>query len=306
MNFVCEKCEKGYASKRALINHNEKVPFCNMVAPAILTNNNEIVELKNIIMVLVNEVKSLKEAVAILTTNITQVPPILPSIVVVEQMKTNELTEKDKYIQSHSELDIRHIKKIKKIENPAPTFKHAIVQPTTDQDHYDPCPILQSVLNQLKEERKNNTPPTQMITDALYYSNDNLFEYNKEVDKTIICEEELDNFIESCATLYKQTDLYFKICKRTFNNTTGIYNDRELDRLYILNEDNIWEWSETKLINKIRCRLYDVISSAVATSALVYRNYADRLMAIKRINYDDKSIDSINEKLLMFLKCNTI
>ena len=47
MNFVCEKCEKGYASKRALINHNEKVPFCNMVAPAILTNNNEIVELKN-------------------------------------------------------------------------------------------------------------------------------------------------------------------------------------------------------------------------------------------------------------------
>ena len=33
--------------------------------------------------------------------------------------------------------------------------------------------------------------------------------------------------------------LGFKICKRTFNNTTGIYNDRELDRLYILNEDNI-------------------------------------------------------------------
>ena len=220
-------------------------------------------------------------------------------------------TEEDKYIQSPVEK-IQKVKKVKK--TPAPVFKYTIVPPTTETDidmslSVQPvpnqeciCPMLKAVLTNLKEDRKNNTPPTQMITEALYYSNDNLFEYNKDLDKTIISEEELDNFIEKCETLDTQMEFYFKMCKRTFNSTTGIYNDKELDRLYILNEFNEWEWSESKLINKIRCCLYDTINTAVANSALVYRNYADRLMAIKRINYEGNSSNEINDKLLIVLK----
>ena len=31
MKFACSKCDKSYASKRALVNHNEKSPFCNVI-----------------------------------------------------------------------------------------------------------------------------------------------------------------------------------------------------------------------------------------------------------------------------------
>lgn len=131
--FVCVKCEKSYASKRALNNHNEKRPFCNMVAPVVpaTTNNNEIVELKGIIMVLVEEIRSLREEFKSfksqsnlqistnptpISTNITPViTPDLSPIVVVAPQKTNELTEEDKYIYTHPTLDESDIRRIKKI-----------------------------------------------------------------------------------------------------------------------------------------------------------------------------------------------
>ena len=139
MNFVCEKCEKGYASKRALINHNEKVPFCNMAVPAIPTNNNEIDKLKDIIMVLIEEIKSLREEFKsfkspILTTNIT---PPLSCLVQTEQMKTNEslscLVQTEQMKTNVNPVEkIKKVKKVKKTS--APTFKYAIVPPTTETE----------------------------------------------------------------------------------------------------------------------------------------------------------------------------
>ena len=39
MKFACSKCDKSYASKRALVNHNEKIPFCNVIETQTETDN---------------------------------------------------------------------------------------------------------------------------------------------------------------------------------------------------------------------------------------------------------------------------
>ena len=210
-------------------------------------------------------------------------------------------------------VPIKKVKKIKKanaIEPLKPRLKY--VFPTEEKEkeqekeqEKEPLPIhpeLKTYLNNLNERFKNSTPPIELATEQIYYNNDTIFEFNHETEKIVICEEELDGFIERCETVEKQLDWYFQLFVRGLNFTTGFHYDAKTNRLYSLGVNKKWEWNESSLINKIRCGMYDTINTAVANSGVVYKSHTDRLFAVKRLAYHKDINAELNEKLLELLK----
>ena len=157
-------------------------------------------------------------------------------------------------------------------------------------------------MDNLNDKYKNSTPPIELATDQIYYNNDTIFGYNQDINKTVIYDDELANFVEKCSSVDLQLEWYFHLFKNTFNFTTGFHYDIESQRLYSLGVDKKWEWNESSLINKLRCNIYDTINSAVANSGVVYKTYTDRLFAVKRLAYHKDINAELNEKLLQLLK----
>ena len=101
MKFACAKCDKSYASKRALVNHNEKVPFCNVVETQMETDN-KYESLVKKVDILTEKVDTLTEIVSNQSTQITTllqlitdmkshiITPVLPPVVIEQQIKTPE------------------------------------------------------------------------------------------------------------------------------------------------------------------------------------------------------------------------
>ena len=316
----------------------------------ISTNNNDIMELKEILLVLVNEIRTLKEEVAGLkiicstnpipvstnpipvstnpipvSTNPTPISTNIPTNITPvptnpTPISTNISTNPTPVFTEIPEpvIPIKKVKRVKKqpTEQPKTKQKFTYIPSTDDKDYadLDPqdqdtqetdiqiCPELKSYLDNLNEKYKNSISPIELASKQIYFNNDNIFEYNKDLDKNVICEEELEGFIEKCGSVETQLDWYFQLFKRTLNFQTGFYLDKQTNRLYSVGENGKWDWCECKIANKLRCGIYDTINSAVANSAVLHKTYTDKLFTVKRLNYTGDNTDEINEKLCEMLK----
>lgn len=312
MDFVCEKCKKGYASKRALVKHNEKVPFCNMVVPAIPTNNNEIVELKDIIMVLVEEIKSLREEFKsfkspILTTNIT---PPFSYVVPTEQMKTN---------------DIPVVKKVKKVKNTPAPIKYTIVPPTTETEvdmslsvqPVQQAPVLTTI--PINENPIEYLTKTYELSDTLYGNlkyickdlQEEWFEKCGDEDlKFYIKDDKCREFIDKCSTLEKKEAFYAMLFQQhlKYNYDLGVlsFYDYKTELLYVINEDMDWELSTTTTTNPIACLLWDKLNTAIAFTAKFNPDLANDLFKIKHLVSKNEKINEIVKSVLSNLNLNGV
>ena len=396
MKFSCSKCDKSYASKRALVNHNEKVPFCNVIQTHTDTDNKYdtlvkkvdiLTDMVSTLLHIINDMKSHITTPVLSSIVVEQqiktnepIVPVLSPVVLTEQIKTNNLTEEDRYIERHTNLDaldIRRIrknglkkylaidddiareqaeqleldaiekdkelcllvqsqqektneplssiavveqpktnpiKKVKKVKKQAtepkkipPKFTYL---PNTDDRDYadadqdpqqDICDELKTYLDNLQRDKPDKKPPIQMIHDTLFACNFGLF-YDGDGGKIIIDDEYVPYFIDKCSTLEGQEAYYYVLLKSTFNPDMGIYLDTETNKLYHINEHGLWDWSETTFINQVRCALFDTLGSAIANSAVAYKDHTSKLFAIKRFNYNGELTDEINERLLEFIK----
>ena len=351
MKFACSKCDKSYASKRALVNHNEKIPFCNVIETQTETDNkyDTLVKKVDILTEMVsNQSTQISTLLNILTDMKAHIiTPVLSSIVVEQQIRTNEpivpvvfqeqiktnepivpvvfqeqiktneplvpvvLQEQIKTNEIVVPVPVKKVKKIKKqaeateaTEQSKKTKHKFIYLPTEeDADLEGICPELRIILDKLQQEKGDKKPPVQMIQETLYFNNVGLFCYGDN-DKMIIEEEQLPNFIDKCSSLEGQEAYYSAILKHTFNPDMGIFLDTETNRLYHIDEETCcWDWNESRLTNKIRCSLWDTLNSAVANSAIAYKDYTSKLFAIKHTNFDGSKSDELNERLLEFMKC---
>ena len=325
MIFVCEKCKKGYASKRALVKHNEKVPFCNMAVPAIPTNNNEIVELKDIIMVLIEEIKSLREEFKsfkspILTTNIT---PPFSYVVQTEQMKTNESLSyvvQTEQIKTNNIPVVEKIKKVKKVKKTPAPIKYTIVPPTTETEvdmSLSVQPVLTTIpINENPIEYLTKTyEPTDTIYGNLKYICKDLQEewFEKCEDdylKFYIKDDKCREFIDKCSTIEKKEAFYAILFEQhlKYNYDLGVlsFYDYKTERLYVINEDMDWELSTTNTTNPIGCLLWDKLNTAVAFTAKFNPDLANDLFKIKHLVSKNEKINEIVKSVLSTLNYDKI
>ena len=236
----------------------------------------------------------------------------LSSIAVVEQPKTNEPLSSIVVVEQPKTNPIKKVKKVKKQATEPKKIppKFTYLPNTDDRDYADAdqdpqqdiCDELKTYLDNLQREKGDKKPPIQMIHDMLYFSNFGLF-CDGDGGKIIIDDEYVSYFINKCETSESQEAYYSVLLKSIFNPELGIFLDKETNKIYHINELGLWDWSETTFINQVRCALFDTLGSAIANSAVAYKDHTSKLFAIKQqLNYDGSKSDEINERLLSFLK----
>lgn len=309
--FKCEKCQSYFKKKEGLEKHlKRKFPcFKDTTTPQISTNNNEIVEMKEILMILVNEIKSLKEEFVILksicSTNITPIPQISIEI---PQISTNEPPV------------VKKVNKVKKTT--APTFKYTIVPPTTETnvDIVQPvqqAPVLTTIpINENPIEYLTKTyEPTDTIYGNLKYICKDLQEewFEKCEDdylKFYIKDDKCREFIDKCSTIEKKEAFYAILFEQhlKYNYDLGVlsFYDYKTERLYVINEDMDWELSTTNTTNPIGCLLWDKLNTAVAFTAKFNPDLANDLFKIKHLVSKNEKINEIVKSVLSTLNYDKI
>jgi hypothetical protein len=316
--FKCEKCQSYFKKKEGLEKHlKRKFPcFKDTTTPQISTNNNEIVEMKEILMILVNEIKSLKEEFVILksicSTNITPIPQIsieIPQISIeIPQISTNEPPV------------VKKVNKVKKTT--APTFKYTIVPPTTETnvDIVQPvqqAPVLTTIpINENPIEYLTKTyEPTDTIYGNLKYICKDLQEewFEKCEDdylKFYIKDDKCREFIDKCSTIEKKEAFYAILFEQhlKYNYDLGVlsFYDYKTERLYVINEDMDWELSTTNTTNPIGCLLWDKLNTAVAFTAKFNPDLANDLFKIKHLVSKNEKINEIVKSVLSTLNYDKI
>ena len=299
--FKCEKCQSYFKKKEGLEKHlKRKFPcFKDTTTPQISTNNNEIVEMKEILMILVNEIKSLKEEFVILksicSTNITPIPQISTPI---PQISTNEPPV------------VKKVKKVKK--TPAP-----IVPPTTETEvdmslsvqPVQQAPVLTTIpINENPIEYLTKTyEPTDTIYNNLKYICKDLQEewFEKCEDDYLtfyIKDEKCREFIDKCSTIEKKEAFYAILFEQQlkYNYDLGVlsFYDYKTERLYVINEDMDWELSSTNTTNPIACLLWEKLNTAVAFTAKFNPDLANDLFKIKHLVSKNEKINEIVKSVL--------
>ena len=320
--FKCEKCQSYFKKKEGLEKHlKRKFPcFKDTTTPQISTNNNEIVEMKEILMILVNEIKSLKEEFVILksicSTNITPIPQIsieIPQISTPIPQISIEIPQISTPIPQISTNEPPVVKKVKKVKKtPAP-----IVPPTTETEvdmslsvqPVQQAPVLTTIpINENPIEYLTKTyEPTDTIYGNLKYICKDLQEewFEKCEDdylKFYIKDEKCREFIDKCSTIEKKEAFYAILFEQQlkYNYDLGVlsFYDYKTERLYVINEDMDWELSSTNTTNPIACLLWEKLNTAVAFTAKFNPDLANDLFKIKHLVSKNEKINEIVKSVL--------
>ena len=189
--FKCDNCQVYFKRKEGLEKHMNKkfkcspdiptvsinpLPQITPVStdiPTVSANNNEILEMKEILMVLVNEIRTLKEDVvnikSICSVNTTTVPNPIS-------------TEKDKYIQQPTvEKDVV-VSKQKKTKKPKITYIPCVED--INKKQFTPI-IIPENLKSLKEKmiyiNDTHEPKTNLFSNVTdFYKTNELFEFDDD------------------------------------------------------------------------------------------------------------------------------
>jgi hypothetical protein len=275
-------------------------------------SHNEIVELKDIIMVLVEEMRLVREEVKALKPQhispVLQIPtpistPVLSPIVVIEKNKTNVNPVVEK---------IKKVKKVKK--TPAP-IKYTIVPPTTETEvdmSLSVQPVLTTIpINENPIEYLTKTyEPTDTIYGNLKYICKDLQEewFEKCEDdylKFYIKDDKCREFIDKCSTIEKKEAFYAMLFEQhlKYNYDLGVlsFYDYKTEHLFLINEEMEWEISSQSTTNPIACLLFDKLNSAVAFTAVFNHDLANDLFKIKHLVSKNEKINEIVKSVLSTL-----
>jgi hypothetical protein len=328
--ICCVKCGKTFERTNDFKRHNDRKIVCdlyiNKVEEAVIqtdiienaVSHNEIVELKDIIMVLVEEMRLVREEVKALKPQhispVLQIPtpistPVLSPIVVIEKNKTNVIPVVEK---------IKKVKKVKK--TPAP-----IVPPTTETEvdmSLSVQPVQQApVLTTIPD----NQDPIEYLTKT-YETNDNLYSNLKYICKDLSsewfekCEDEdlkfyikddkCREFIDKCSTIEKKEAFYAMLFEQhlKYNYDLGVlsFYDYKTEHLFLINEEMEWEISSQSTTNPIACLLFDKLNSAVAFTSKFNHDLANDLFKIKHLVSKNEKINDIVKSVLSTLNYDKI
>ena len=346
--FKCEKCQSYFKKKEGLEKHLKRkfpcfkdttTPEISIEVPQISTNHNEIVEMKDILMVLVNEIRTLKEEFVILksicSTHITPVPQIsieIPQIstpvpqisIEIPQISTPvpQISIEIPQISTNEPPVVKKVKKVKK--TPAP-IKYTIVPPTTETEvdmslsvqPVQQAPVLTTIpINENPIEYLTKTyEPTDTIYGNLKYICKDLQEewFEKCEDdylKFYIKDEKCREFIDKCSTIEKKEAFYAILFEQhlKYNYDLGVlsFYDYKTERLYVINEDMDWELSTTNTTNPIGCLLWEKLNTAVAFTAKFNPDLANDLFKIKHLVSKNEKINEIVKSVLSTLNYDKI
>lgn len=322
--ICCVRCNKTFERTNDLKRHNDRKIACDMyinkVEEAVIqrdiienaVSHNEIVELKDIIMVLVEEMRLVREEVKALKPQhispVLQIPtpistPVLSPIVVIEKNKTNVNPVVEK---------IKKVKKVKK--TPAP-IKYTIVPPTTETEvdmSLSVQPVLTTIpINENPIEYLTKTyEPTDTIYGNLKYICKDLQEewFEKCEDdylKFYIKDDKCREFIDKCSTIEKKEAFYAMLFEQhlKYNYDLGVlsFYDYKTEHLFLINEEMEWEISSQSTTNPIACLLFDKLNSAVAFTAVFNHDLANDLFKIKHLVSKNEKINEIVKSVLSTL-----
>jgi hypothetical protein len=327
--ICCVRCNKTFERTNDLKRHNDRKIACDMyinkVEEAVIqrdiienaVSHNEIVELKDIIMVLVEEMRLVREEVKALKPQhispVLQIPtpistPVLSPIVVIEKNKTNVNPVVEK---------IKKVKKVKK--TPAP-IKYTIVPPTTETEvdmSLSVQPVLTTIpINENPIEYLTKTyEPTDTIYGNLKYICKDLQEewFEKCEDdylKFYIKDDKCREFIDKCSTIEKKEAFYAMLFEQhlKYNYDLGVlsFYDYKTEHLFLINEEMEWEISSQSTTNPIACLLFDKLNSAVAFTAVFNHDLANDLFKIKHLVSKNEKINEIVKSVLSTLNYDKI
>ena len=319
-NFKCEKCGKAFETARNLKRHTDKKNACdlyhNKVEEAVIqtdiiensVSSNEIVELKQLILILTDKINILTDKVDNLTpvpvnpVILTPVNPVNP-VILTPVNPVNPVVEK-----------IKKVKKVKK--TPAP-IKYTIVPPTTETEvdmslsvqPVQQAPVLTTIpINENPIEYLTKTyEPTDTIYNNLKYICKDLQEewFEKCEDDYLtfyIKDEKCREFIDKCSTIEKKEAFYAILFEQQlkYNYDLGVlsFYDYKTERLYVINEDMDWELSTTNTTNPIACLLWEKLNTAVAFTAKFNPDLANDLFKIKHLVSKNEKINEIVKSVL--------
>jgi hypothetical protein len=320
--ICCVKCNKTFERTNDLKRHNDRKIACDMyinkVEEAVIqtdiienaVSHNEIVELKQLILILTDKINILTDKVDNLTPPVSTSPtPVLSPIVVIEQIKTNEVIPV-----------VEKIKKVKKVKKTPVPIKYTIVPPTTETEvdmslsvqPVQQAPVLTTIpINENPIEYLTKTyEQTDTIYGNLKYICKDLtsewFEKCEDEDlKYYIKDEKCREFIDKCSTLEKKEAFYAILFEQhlKYNSELGVlsFYDYNTERLYVINEDMDWELSTTTTTNPIACLLWDKLNTAVAFTGKFNPDLANDLFKIKRLVSKNEKINEIVKSVLSTL-----
>jgi hypothetical protein len=321
--------------------HNKKFKCSSVstdIPTPILTNNNDILEMKDILLVLVNEIRTLKEQVATLThlpqispvslpqisTNLTHLPEILPIITPTQQyiienkedslVSTNLTqvpTEKDKYIQQPTvekdkELSVLVVSKQKKTKKPTITYIPFVDAPTNKKQlarQFTPI-IIPENLKSFNEKMIyiNDTyePTTNLFSNVTeFYKTNELFEFDDDTSKIYIRKNKVEYLIGECSNKCKSKSFITELFHDFINQQTNPLFYYDGIHLFIVDEKCFFDEDlNNSVSNPIACKFLDTFNSILAYTALIYKDKQNILFDIKNTNITSKVFSDIVVKLL--------
>ena len=311
--ILCVKCGKSFGKSNDLKRHNDRRFACdlyiNKVEEAVIqtdiienaVSHNEIVELKDIIMVLVNEIKSLREEfISFKSTPVSTNPnPITTPV-------PNPIsTEKDKYIQQPNvEKDVV-VSKQKKTKKPKITYIPGVEDTNKKQLARQFTPIIiPENLKSLKEKmiyiNDTHQPKTNLFSNVTdFYKTNELFEFDDDTSKFYIRENKVDYLIDECSNKLKSktfmTDLFGNFINQQIEPLfyyDGIH-------LFIVDEQCFFDQDiDHSVSNPIACKFLDTFNSILAYTAIREKDKQNILFDIKRMNITCKVFNDIVVKHL--------
>jgi len=316
-SFKCDNCQVYFKRKEGLEKHLNKKFKCSPVStdiptvstdiptvstdiptvstdiPTVSANNNEILEMKEILMVLVNEIRTLKEDVvnikSICSVNTTTVPNPIS-------------TEKDKYIQQPTAEKDVVVSKQKKTKKPKITCVEDINKKQLERQ-FTPI-IIPENLKSLKEKmiyiNDTHEPKTNLFSNVTdFYKTNELFEFDDDTSKIYIRENKVDYLIGECSNKCKSKSFMTDLFRNFINQQTEPLFYYDGIHLFIVDEQCFFDQDiDHSVSNPIACKFLDTFNSILAYTAIREKDKQNNLFDIKCTNITSKVFNEIVVKNL--------
>ena len=310
-SFKCDNCQVYFKRKEGLEKHMNKKFKCSPVStdiptvstdiptvstdiPTVSANNNETLEMKEILMVLVNEIRTLKEDVV----NIKSICSVNTTTPVPNPIST----ENDKYIQQPNvEKDVV-VSKQKKTKKPKITCVEDINKKQLERQ-FTPI-IIPENLKSLKEKmiyiNDTHEPKTNLFSNVtVFYKTNELFEFDDDTSKIYIRENKVVYLLDECSNKCKSKTFMTELFCNFINQQIEPLFYYDGIHLFIVDEQCFFDQDiDHSVSNPIACKFLDTFNSILAYTAIREKDKQNNLFDIKRTNITSKVFNDIVVKIL--------